>query len=64
MSLYAYDWGQGRRHHRVEMKQSDAAGLVRFDYAPGRSGTSYFLLARRGADYALDPSYLSLQQPG
>ncbi len=64
VSLYAYDWGQGRRHHRVESKRSDAAGLVRFDYAAGRSENSYFLLAHRGADYALDPSFLSLQQPG
>ena len=63
VSLYAYDWGQGRRHHRVETKRSDAAGLVRFDYAAGRSERSYFLLARRGADSALDPSFLSLQEP-
>ena len=61
--LYAYDWGQGRRHHRVEAKRSDAAGLVRFDYAAGRSERSYFLLAHRGKDYALDPSYLSLAEP-
>ena len=65
VGLYAYDWGQGRRHHRVETKRSDAAGLVRFDYAAGRSERSYFLLARRGAggEYALDPSFLSLQEP-
>jgi hypothetical protein len=63
--LYAYDWGQGRRHHRVEAKRSDAAGLVRFDYAAaaGRPERSYFLLAHRGKDYALDPSYLSLAEP-
>ena len=65
--LYAYDWGQGRRHHRVEAKKSGADGVARFDFTPGRSETSYFLLARRGADYALDPSYTSLapeQKPG
>jgi hypothetical protein len=61
--LYAYDWGQGRRHHRVEAKRSDAAGLVSFAYAAGRSERSYFLLAHRGKDYALDPSYLSLAEP-
>ncbi|HEY4229013.1 MAG TPA: alpha-2-macroglobulin family protein [Thermoanaerobaculia bacterium] len=69
VSLYAYDWGQGRRHHRVETKRSDAAGLVHFDYAAalaaGSPGRSFFLLARRGAggEYALDPSFLSLQEP-
>ena len=61
--LYAYDWSQGRRHHRVASKASDAEGLVRFEYAPGRSERSYFLLARRGGDYALDPSYVSLTAP-
>jgi alpha-2-macroglobulin len=61
--LYAYDWGSGRRHHRVASKTSDAQGLARFDYAPGRSERSYFLVARRGSDYALDPSYISLTAP-
>ncbi|MEX1246159.1 MAG: alpha-2-macroglobulin family protein [Thermoanaerobaculia bacterium] len=58
--LYAYDWSAGRRHHRVASKTSDAEGLVRFDYAPGRSERSYFLVARKGGEYALDPSYVSL----
>jgi len=58
--LYAYDWGQGRRHHRVEQQKAGADGQARFAFAPGRNERSYFLLARRGADYALDPSYVSL----
>ncbi|HEY1252964.1 MAG TPA: alpha-2-macroglobulin family protein [Thermoanaerobaculia bacterium] len=61
--LYAYDWGQGRRHHRVEGKRSDASGLARFAYTAGRTEQSFFLVARRGKDYALDPSYLSLGVP-
>ena len=58
--LYAYDWGQGRRHHRVEQQKSSADGQARFVFAPGRKESSYFFLARRGADYALDPAYVSL----
>jgi hypothetical protein len=61
--LYAYDWNTGRRHHRVETRTSDSEGLVRFDYAPGRSERSYFLLAHKGGDSALDPSYVSLAAP-
>jgi hypothetical protein len=58
--LYAYDWSQGRRHHRVETRKADADGRTRFAFVPGRSESSYFVLARRGSDYALDPSYVSL----
>ncbi len=59
--LYAYDWGQGRRHHRVEAQTfGRRAAWCASTTRAGRSERSYFLLARRGADYALDPSYLSL----
>jgi hypothetical protein len=61
--LYAYDWSSGRRHHRVATKTSDADGFARFAYEPNRTERSYFLVARKGADQALDPSYVSLSAP-
>ena len=58
VTLYRFDWN--RRHQPVETKTSGPEGVARFDYAPGREGASYFLLARKGKDAALDATYLSL----
>ncbi|HJW15098.1 MAG TPA: MG2 domain-containing protein, partial [Thermoanaerobaculia bacterium] len=61
VTLYRFDWN--RRHAPVETKTTGPDGFARFDYAPGREGTPYFLLARKGKDSALDASYLSLARP-
>ncbi|HKF43517.1 MAG TPA: alpha-2-macroglobulin family protein [Thermoanaerobaculia bacterium] len=58
VTLYRFDWN--RRHQPVETKTTGPDGLAKFDYAPGREGVSYFLLARKGKDAALDANYLSL----
>ena len=60
VTLYKFDWN--RRHAPVETKTSGADGIARFEYASGREGASYFLLARKGRDAALDANYLSLQR--
>ena len=59
VTLYAYDWNRGR-HRPVETRRSDTDGLVRFEAAAGRSERSFFLLARDGADFALDANAFSL----
>src|SRR5262249_32313280 len=60
VTLYKFDWN--RRHAPVETKTSGPDGIARFEYASGREGASYFLLARKGKDAALDANYLSLQR--
>jgi uncharacterized protein YfaS (alpha-2-macroglobulin family) len=58
VTLYRFDWN--RRHAPVESKKTGSDGFVRFDWAPGREGKPYFLLARKGKDATLDANYLSL----
>src|ERR1700736_1446183 len=58
VTLYRFDWN--RRHAPVEAKRTGSDGFCRFDWAPGREGKSYFLLARKGKDATLDANYLSL----
>ncbi len=60
VTLYAYDWNRGL-HRPVETRHSDADGLVRFEAAAGRAERSFFLLARNGADFALDANAFSLR---
>src|SRR5262249_1322518 len=63
VTLYRFDWN--KHHTPVETKATRAAGVVRFEYAAGRENSPYFLLARRGKDFALDANYLSLNRsPG
>ncbi|HKD10685.1 MAG TPA: alpha-2-macroglobulin family protein, partial [Thermoanaerobaculia bacterium] len=60
VTLYRFDWNQ--RHAPVETRETSADGSVRFEYASGREGHNYFLLARRRRDAALDANYLSLSR--
>ncbi len=59
VSLYEFDWRSGR-HARVASSKTGADGLARFDYDPARANRSFFLLARRGDDVALDANAFSL----
>ena len=63
VSRFVYDWSSGKRHHRLETRVSGADGLVRFEYGPGEPERMYFFVARNGKDFALDPTYVSLQAP-
>ena len=56
VDLYQYDWQHG--HHVVDSATTGDDGLVRFVAANERA-SSFFLLARRGDDLALDPQYQS-----
>ncbi|MGE5345114.1 MAG: alpha-2-macroglobulin family protein [Acidithiobacillales bacterium] len=53
VSLWRFDWQAG--HRRVLTKSSGPDGLVSFDGPAGRSDT-YFVVARKGPDVALDPA--------
>ncbi|MBN2360142.1 MAG: hypothetical protein JXR83_11875 [Deltaproteobacteria bacterium] len=59
VSLYKYDWNV--RHKAVDRKTTPATGQVRFSRD---RGSSYFLLARRGDQIAVDPDYIYFQRPG
>ncbi len=62
VALFKYDWQQG--HHRVETQTSGPSGSVRFGpRATGASWEAHFLFGKKGADLALDASYLTLQRP-
>ncbi len=61
VALYRYDWQ--RRHTRAEERQTDAEGRVRFAYGPGKFGNAYFLLARKGAEVALDADAIRFVPP-
>jgi uncharacterized protein YfaS (alpha-2-macroglobulin family) len=63
VDLYAFDWRKG--HTKVESRTTDATGRVWF--APRSEGRSYFLLAKKGRDIAVDANYLELRgktEPG
>ncbi len=51
VDLYAFNWRRG--HTRVESRTTDAEGRVHFG-AVGRSGGSYFLIAKKGRDVVID----------
>jgi alpha-2-macroglobulin len=59
VALYRYDWG--KRHSRVDTKRSDGEGQVRFGGSSG--GRSYFLLALRGSEVALDSNSIYFNKP-
>ena len=61
VALYEFNWRE--KHRRVESKTTDAAGIARFEYAPGRENHPYFLLAKKSADRALDSNGLSFSRP-
>ncbi len=52
VGLYRHDWHTG--HRLVESRQTDVGGLVRFSESSERRGGSHFVLARDGAELALD----------
>jgi uncharacterized protein YfaS (alpha-2-macroglobulin family) len=57
--LYQYDWRRG--HRLVTSGQTDAGGMTRF--AAGRwKRASYFVVAVRGDEVAVDSTYLDLQR--
>ncbi len=53
VALWKLDWQSG--HHRLDSAISGTDGLVTFE-PPSDRGGSYFLVAKKGADAALDPS--------
>ncbi len=53
VTLWRYDWQHG--HRPAASENSGPDGLVSFGGGSGREG-SFFLVARKGADFALDPS--------
>ncbi|HQR68484.1 MAG TPA: MG2 domain-containing protein, partial [Thermoanaerobaculia bacterium] len=53
VSLWRFDWQKG--HRRILERTSGPAGLAMFEET-GEKGASYFLVARRGKDAALDPN--------
>ncbi len=57
VDLYAFDWRKG--HTRIESKKTGADGRAWF--APSARSGSYFLLAKRGRDIAVQSDYLYLQ---
>ncbi len=54
VTLYRFDWK--KRHQRMESKPSDERGIVEFHIA--QENSQYFLVARRGDQFALDPEHL------
>jgi alpha-2-macroglobulin len=60
VSLYRYDWQRG--HRQVASRVSGDDGEVHFPFSPDLKGAPLFLLARHGADVALDQSGLWLAQ--
>ena len=59
VALYRFDWQQG--HRRVEARTAGDDGLVRFAPRLGREAGPHFLLARRGAEVALESDSLWFQ---
>jgi len=57
--LYRFDWQQG--HRRIEARAAGDDGLVRFEPRLGREAGPHFLLARRGADVAVESDSLWFQ---
>ena len=62
VELWTYDWSV-RGHHRLSSAISDEQGLVRFAWAPGMERQSYFLLAKKGTEVALELQNVSLSPP-
>lgn len=60
VTLYTWDWQSG--HKPAEAKTTGDDGAVDFKPAD-RTNHSYFLLARKGDDLALDSSYIGVYNP-
>ncbi len=58
--LYRWDWQRG--HQRTETKRTGDDGAVRFT-RPGGEGGSFFFLARKGEEVALDEDYRGFYTP-
>jgi uncharacterized protein YfaS (alpha-2-macroglobulin family) len=56
VTLYRYDYSN--KHHADSTKTVDGEGMARFQKKNDRGGGGYFLLAKRGEDYALDTNWL------
>ncbi len=61
VALWKKNWRE--RHQKLEVRSSGPDGEARFPFEPRLAGGNCFLLARDGADVALDDSYLSFSQP-
>jgi uncharacterized protein YfaS (alpha-2-macroglobulin family) len=62
VALYRADWRKG--HTRVARATTQADGAVSFPIEPGRRPwDSYFLLARRSAEVAIDETFVHFQPP-
>ena len=62
VALWKKNWRE--KHQKVAGQASGADGRVRFAFAPSLAGSNYLLLARHGADVALDDGYVSFNKPG
>jgi hypothetical protein len=60
VSLWRYDWQAG--HRRILSKTTGGDGLASFETPPGGNGT-FFVVARRGPDAALDPGASGFFRP-
>ncbi|MFI5181968.1 MAG: alpha-2-macroglobulin [Thermoanaerobaculia bacterium] len=60
VALWRFDWRSG--HQRLFSALSGADGLATFQ-APSGAGGGYFVLAKKGADVALDPSASGFWRP-
>ena len=60
ITLYQRDWRS--RHRAVDTRRTGADGTVTFDKVGGSDGRSYFLVAHKGADVAIDPGNLYLSR--
>ncbi len=58
--LYAWNWQSG--HSPVETKVTGDDGTVTFQ-PKGEQGGSYFILARKGGDFALNSNYIGIYRP-
>lgn len=59
VSLYAYDYQKGHREVRSVETGADGVALLEKPFRLRRGSESYFVLARRGEDLALDPQHQS-----
>ncbi|MHB8876393.1 MAG: alpha-2-macroglobulin family protein, partial [Myxococcaceae bacterium] len=62
VALYRLDYN--RAHEVEDRRTADAHGVASFTYDSGRQGGSLFLVARNGADLALDPQPFGLYRHG
>ncbi len=56
VTLYRADWQKG--HQRVATLETPAGGVVSFRHTEARQSHGHFLVARRGDDVAVDPTFL------